>query len=103
MSNKKYISVERANIAVNKEVMDRHGAPSELLPPLCVEMGDTNSPEGLETVLTCYELLFTVPPILRYEPHNFEPGDPNAHVWLETDGPVWFSTFYGGPLSSVLP
>lgn len=100
MSKRKYISVERANIAANKEVLDKQGPLSSLLPVICIEM---DNGEELETVLTCYDVLFTAPPVLRYDAHNFEPGDPNAHVWLETDSPIWYSRFYTGPIDTEMP
>lgn len=95
----KYISVERLHVADNrvyKEERDGLGMPIEpeaMKPCIFIEFADGTDP------ITAHRVAILGPSEVVYRPHNFEPGDPNAHVWIETEAPVAFTGEFDGDLS----
>lgn len=92
----KYISVERSNVADNreyKELVESQGMEidgRDMKPVIFIEFADGRAP------ITAHSVEIKGESEVVYHPHNFEPGDPNAHVWVQTRSVVWYATEYGG-------
>lgn len=99
----KYISIERENVRLNREHLEGCvdcPKSEHLLPVVYIELTD-RSGEIAEAFVAHEALIWGMSRVV-YRPHNFEQGDPNAHAWVETEGPVSIVTAYGGPYTKEI-
>lgn len=94
LGNKKYISIDRGRVALNRERLTRashwsggattdvEGAllkgPVQLAPVICVELGSG------EPALYFDRVHIKGESTVVYEPDHDEAGDPHAKAWIET-------------------
>ena len=74
----KYISIDRTRIATNREIMEE-GLDGPLIPPICIEWDINDQP----SILYAFGVSIQGPCRVVYRPHHLEPGDPQAHAWVQ--------------------